>query len=72
VRNGGWETHIERDPRDGLIVGDLISLDQLQGQFLVIELDSEDGPRRGPCPDDQVVKHCGGINAKELRMEQTD
>lgn len=35
-------------------------LDQLQRQCLVVELDREDGARRGPCPDHQVVKHLEG------------
>lgn len=50
-------THIKSHPRNGLIMWYFGSLDQLQGQCLVIELDSKDGSWWCPGAYHQMVQH---------------
>lgn len=48
-------TYIESHPRDGLILGYRGALDKLQSQLLVVKGKSEDGARRRPGADHEVV-----------------
>jgi hypothetical protein len=51
------QTHVKSHPRDGFVVINASSLDQVQGQGLIIELKREYSTRWGPRSDHEVVKH---------------
>jgi hypothetical protein len=68
-RKGDWRlaTYIKRHPRDRFIIIDAGSLDHLQGEGLVVELEGEYSSRWRPRPDHQMMKHCGENSGIEKR-----
>lgn len=55
----GRGAYIKGHPGDWLIMGDFSPLDEAEGEGFIVEFYSEDGPRWGPRPNHQMVKHCG-------------
>ena len=56
-------SYIKRHPRNGLIMGNLGTLQQLELKLLVVKLDSKDGTWRRPSADHEVVKwHLGQVS----------
>lgn len=54
-------TYIEGHPRYRLVLRNLGALHQLERELLIVKRDSEDGTRRGPGANHEVVDgHLGG------------
>lgn len=68
------DAHVESHPADRFILGNLCLLHQRQLQSLVIERDSNDDTRRGPCPDhemmfDHIVRFCCLQQSRVFRFQ---
>ena len=59
------KTYGKSHPRDGFILRDVRLLEHGQRQFLIVELNSIDAPRRRPSADHQMMLHVGraGLNS---------
>ena len=55
------KTYGKSHPRDGFILRDVRLLEHGQRQFLIVELDSIDAPRRRPSADHQMMLHVLGV-----------
>lgn len=67
-----WQSHVKGHPRDGLILGNLGTLDELEGERLIVEGKCEDGAGGRPGAHHEVVDgHLAGSGAARLHIQNS-